>query len=81
MTRDDLKLKIGVLVAVLVGIATLSDGTVHALGLPAAILPWLPWCRLASYVVGLMSAQMGTSPLPGKPSDPLAGLLKKFLLP
>lgn len=74
MTRDDLKLKIGVVVALIVGLATLSEGTVHALGLPLVIVPMLPWCRLAAFVVGLVSAQLGTSPLPGTPSSFLSRL-------
>lgn len=68
MTRNDLKLKIGVVVAVIVGLATLSEGMVHALGLPPVIVPFLPWARLAAFVVGIVSAQLGKSPLPGKPS-------------
>jgi hypothetical protein len=79
MTRDDLKLKFGVLVAVIVAVAALSEGMIHTLGLPLAIVPWLPWCRLAAFVVGVVSAQMGTSPLPGKPAEPLASLWKKFV--
>jgi hypothetical protein len=65
MTRDDLKLKIGVGLAVVVGLATLSEGMVHTLGLPLAIVPWLPGCRLVALVSGIVSAQLGTSPLPG----------------
>lgn len=67
MTRDDLKLKLGVVLAVLGAIATLSDGM-----LPPALLPYLPWFRLASIVVGVVSAQLGTSPLPGKPPEPVS---------
>lgn len=69
MTRDDLKFKIGVGVAVIIGLATLTEGTVHALGLPLAIVPLLPWARLAAFVVGIVSAQLGKSPLQGKTPD------------
>jgi hypothetical protein len=79
MTRDDLTLKLGVAGALLVGLATLSEGMVHTLGLPLVIVPALPWIRLAAFLVGLLSAQLGSSPLPGKPADPLDVLWKKFL--
>lgn len=69
MTRDDLKLKLIVGFAVIVALATLSEGTVKTIGLPLGIIPWLPWFRLASFVGGIVSAQLGTSPLPGKPPD------------
>lgn len=66
MTRDDLKLKVGLGVAVIVGLGTLSTGMVETLGLPTAIIPWLPWFRLAAFLVGLVTAKLATSPLPGK---------------
>lgn len=72
MTRDDLKLKIVVAFAVIVALATLSEGTVKTIGLPLGIIPWLPWFRLVSFVGGVISAQLGTSPLPGKPPAPVS---------
>lgn len=72
MTRDDLKWTGMALVAVLVGLAALSDTTVQMLGLPAAIVPWLPWCRLGALMVGVVGAKLGNSPLPGKADPPLS---------
>jgi hypothetical protein len=79
MTRDDLKLKIGVGVAVIVALATLNDTTVRLLGFPIWIVPCLPYCRLAAFVSGIVSAQLGTSPLPGTPSTPVREIFAKLI--
>lgn len=72
MTRDDLKLKIGLIVAIIVGLSTLSTGMVQTLGLPNAIIPALPWCRLAAFVIGVVTAHLRSSPLPSKVEQPPA---------
>lgn len=61
MTRDSRLLIVGVVVAVITGLGTLDTQTALSYGLHAA---WLPYLRLASLVLGIVSAQLGTSPLP-----------------
>ncbi len=63
MTRDSLYLWAGIVVSVVMGLATLTDSGAAELGLPSA---WLPYLRLASFVLGIVSAKLGSSPLPGK---------------
>lgn len=61
MTRDSRIWIIGVVVAIVTGLATLDTQTAVSVGLHAE---WLPYLRLAAFVVGIVSGQMGTSPLP-----------------
>jgi hypothetical protein len=63
MTRDDLKWSVGLVGAITVAIAALSDTVVHAFGIPAAALPYI---KFGAFLVGVVSAYMKTSPLPGK---------------
>lgn len=72
MTRDDLKWTAIMVGAVIASLAMLSDTTVQALGLPAAIVPWLPWCRLVTMIAGVVGAKLGNSPLPGKGYTPIS---------
>lgn len=65
-TRDDGKWAIGMIVAVVVGLAALTESSVKLLGLPPAIVPALPYLRLAALIVGIVSGKMATSTLPGK---------------
>lgn len=60
MTRDSRLLIVGVVVAVIMGLATLDTQTAMSYGLHAN---WLPYLRLANLVLGIVSAQLGTSPL------------------
>jgi hypothetical protein len=62
-SRDDLKWKIGMIGAVIVGIAALNETSIKLLGLPDAILPWLPWFRLGAMIIGIVSGKMATSGL------------------
>lgn len=61
-SRDDLKWTLGMLAAVVVGLAALSDNAAAAVGLPPAILPYL---RLGALIVGIVSGKMATSNLFG----------------
>lgn len=61
-TRDDAKWVCGIVAAIVVGLAALGDG-IKDYGIPLAALPYI---RLGSLVVGLVSAKMATSGLPGK---------------
>jgi hypothetical protein len=69
MTRDDAKWTLIMALAVIAGLALLSDKTVTAMGLPAAITPWLPWCRLITFAAAIIGAKMGNSPLRGMTVD------------
>lgn len=60
-TRDDFKWTASIVAAVVVGLATLGN-TVTDYGIPA---DWLPYIRLLALVVGIVSAKMATSSLPG----------------
>ena len=62
MTRDDLKWSIGIVAAVIVGLATLGT-SITDYGIPAS---WLPLIRLGALIVGIVSGKLATSPLPGK---------------
>jgi hypothetical protein len=62
-SRDDLKWTVGIVIAAVVALATLSEDMVKTLGLPLAVLHWLPWCRLIAFVVGVVSGTMKTSNL------------------
>lgn len=61
MTRDSWVWTFGVIVAIVMGVATLDTPTAIGFGLHAA---WLPYLRLAGYVVGIISGKMASSPLP-----------------
>lgn len=66
--RDSFVWVLGVIAAVIVGLATLDTQTaVESFGIPAAALPYL---RLAAFIVGIVSAQLGWSPLKKRPTDP-----------
>jgi len=69
-TRDDAKWTAGIVLAVIFALATLTDTTVAALGLPHVLLKIVPWCRAAAFVVGIVSAQMRRSGLPSKDDAP-----------
>lgn len=62
MTRDDLKLWLGMAAAVVIGLATLGNELTQY-GVPAA---WLPYIRLLALILGIVSGKLATSPLPGK---------------
>lgn len=68
--RDSVVWTFGVIAAVIFGLATLDTATaVQSFGIPAA---WLPYLRLAAFVIGIVSAQLGLSPLKKRPvPDPL----------
>lgn len=72
MTRDDLKWTVLMVLAVIASLALLSESVVRELGLPLAIVPWLPWCRLVTMLAGVVGAKLGNSPLPGKADAPLS---------
>jgi hypothetical protein len=72
MTRDDVKWTVLMVLAVIASLALLSESVVRELGLPLAILPWLPWCRLVTMIAGVVGAKLGNSPLPGKADAPLS---------
>jgi hypothetical protein len=62
-SRDDAKWSVAIIIATIVALATLSEDMVKTLGLPLAVLRWLPWCRLIAFVVGVVSGTMKTSNL------------------
>lgn len=62
MTRNDAKWAVGMLAAIVTGLATLGS-TVVDYGVPAVALPYI---RLIALVVGIVSGKLATSPLPGK---------------
>lgn len=72
MTRDDVKWTALMILAVIASLAVLSEGVVRELGLPAMIVPWLPWCRLVTMIAGVVGAKLGNSPLPGKNDPPVS---------
>ena len=59
-TRDSVIWTLGMIGAVVIGLATLSDPTAY--GIPAT---WLPYIRLMALIVGIASGKLATSPLPG----------------
>lgn len=61
VTRDSFVWWIGILFAVIVGVATVADPAAY--GIPEWALPYL---RLAALIVGIISGKLATSPLPGK---------------
>jgi hypothetical protein len=64
MTRDSMLWWIGIIFAVVLGLATVPDPA--TLGIPVA---WLPYLRLAALIIGIVSGKMATSPLPGAPKN------------
>lgn len=67
--RDNIIWTFGVIAAVIVGLATLDSQTaVESFGIPAT---WLPYLRLAAFVIGIVSAQLGLSPLKKRPVQDL----------
>jgi ABC-type transport system substrate-binding protein len=63
--RDSIVWTFGVIAAVVVGLATLDTSTaVQTFGIPET---WLPYIRLAAFIIGIVSAQLGLSPLKKKP--------------
>lgn len=75
-TRDDAKWIVGMIVAIVVGLAALSESTITDLGLPQVLVPALPYFRLAALIVGIVSGKMATSGLPAK-RDPITGAIVK----
>lgn len=59
--RDSVVWWVGIVGAVIVGLATLADPATY--GIPAWLMPYL---RLGALIVGIVSGKMATSPLPGK---------------
>jgi hypothetical protein len=67
--RDSIIWTFGVIAAVIIGLATLDTTTaVQSFGIPAT---WLPYLRLAAFIIGIVSAQLGLSPLRKKPVQDL----------
>lgn len=64
LTRDDAKIYWTKVIAVIVGLASLSDVAAAYVGVP---LSWLPPIRLAALVVTLFAGTATTSLLPGDP--------------
>jgi hypothetical protein len=60
-TRDDAKWTYGIIAAIVLGLAALGNA-ITDYGIPAT---WLPYMRLAALIVGIISAKMATSGLPG----------------
>jgi hypothetical protein len=65
-TRDDLLWTVGIIGAVVVGLATLGN-TITDYGIPAS---WLPYIRLIALIVGIVSGKLATSPLRGANDPP-----------
>lgn len=59
MTRDSVVWTLGMVVAVIMGVATVGDPTAY--GIPAAAVPYL---RGVALILGIISGKMATSPLP-----------------
>lgn len=60
--RDSWIWLIGMLGAIVVGLATIGDPGQY--GIPET---WVPYLRLGALVVGIISGKLATSPLPGAP--------------
>ncbi len=69
-SRDDFKWTAGMILSIIVGLATLTDKLVVSMGLPLFVIPALPYCRLVALVVGFTSAKMATSNLFGAGNVP-----------
>jgi hypothetical protein len=68
VTRDSAIWWLGLVSAVVVALATLDQQTAtQTFGLP---LSWLPKLRLASFLVGIVSAWAKSSPFPGRQDHP-----------
>lgn len=67
MTRDSKWWWVGIVSAVILGLATLDTGTGPAslsyYGIPVEAAPYL---RLSALVIGIVSGKLATSPLKGK---------------
>lgn len=63
LTRESVVWWVGLVSALVVGLATMDTGTAVEFGIPAAVLPKL---RLAALLIGIGSTWAKTSPFPSK---------------
>lgn len=63
LTRDSAWWLAGIVGSVIVGLAAVDESIWSTLGLPAMLVPYLPWVRLAALVIGIGSGKLSFSPL------------------